>query len=43
MDPNETADPDAPEFWNIRSDKFTKGKWQNIVDDYMVAFDKEPE
>ena len=43
MDPNETADPEAPEFWTTRPDKLTKIKWQSIVDDWMVAFDKEPE
>ena len=43
MDPNETADPEAPAFWTVKPDKVTKVLWQNIVDDYLIAQDKEPE
>ena len=43
MDPNETADPDAPDLWTVKPDRLTKYKWQLIMDDYLVAFDKEPE
>ena len=27
-DPHETADQEAPAFWHVTPDKFTKVKWQ---------------
>ena len=40
---DDTADPEAPEFWSQRLDKIMKRKWKQAIDDYLIAYDKEPE
>ena len=40
---DDTQIEDAPEFWTVKPDRMTKLKWQQAMDDYLVAFDKEPE
>ena len=40
---DDTADPDAPEFWSIKPDRMTKLKWQQAMDDCLIDFDKEPD